>query len=78
LPAAKIRRYGLLMKIILNGEPRDLTQATSIAALLTELGIAPKGVAVERNLLIVPKSRYDETVLEDGDVLEIIQFVGGG
>jgi sulfur carrier protein len=49
-----------------------------VAAFLDSLGLPQKGVAVERNREIVPKSRYVETVLQAGDRIEIVQFVGGG
>jgi len=66
------------MQIVLNGEPRALAAETSVAALLKELGIDPRKVAVERNLEIVPKSTFETTVLGDGDRLEIVHFIGGG
>lgn len=46
--------------------------------MLSDLGIDRRNVGVERNLAIVPKSKYDETTLIDGDRIEIVQFVGGG
>jgi sulfur carrier protein len=47
-------------------------------ALITELGLDPRKVAVERNLEIVPRSLHADTALADGDRIEIVQFVGGG
>lgn len=70
------------MQIILNGAPREVDQGTTLAVLLDELSEAtgrdPRGVAVERNLEIVPRSEHAFTVLEEGDQLELVQFVGGG
>lgn len=66
------------MDIIINGEPRPLTPATTVAALLEARGLAGKRVAVERNGEIVPKSRHAETTLAAGDRIEIVVAVGGG
>jgi len=66
------------MQITLNGEPRTVPEGLSVAGLLRELDIAPRKVAVERNLEIVPKSAYDTTPVEDGDRFEIVHFIGGG
>ena len=66
------------MQLVLNGESHDVSEGLTIAQFLAELGIPEKGVAVERNLEIVPKSSFAEQRLSAGDRLEIIQFVGGG
>jgi thiazole synthase len=50
----------------------------SIAAMLGQLGLDPRKVAVERNLEIVPRSSLSEVCVEDGDAFEIVHFVGGG
>lgn len=65
------------LSLTVNGESRRTTAAT-IAALVTELGLKPEKVAVERNGVIVPRSTLGEAPLGDGDVLEIVHFVGGG
>lgn len=65
------------MNIEVNGEAR-VVKAGTILALVEELGLNPKKVAVERNLEIVPRSLHGETALADGDRIEIVQFVGGG
>ena len=65
------------ISLTVNGEPRR-TGAATIAALVGELGLKPQKVAVERNGLIVPRSTLGEAPLADGDVLEIVHFVGGG
>lgn len=64
--------------IVVNGEPRELGQAMSVAGLLAELGLDGRKVAVERNAAIVPRSAYDATMLMPGDSLEIVHFIGGG
>jgi thiamine biosynthesis protein ThiS len=66
-----------MTSIRVNGEDVEVA-ANTVAALLAELSLAPRKIAVERNLEIVPKSRYDSTQLNAGDRIEIVQFVGGG
>ena len=63
--------------ITLNGEPRTLPPG-SIADLVRSIELDPAKVAVERNLAIVPRSALGETMLAEGDALEIVHFVGGG
>ncbi len=63
--------------ITVNGAERR-TDAATIAALLRELALQPAKVAVEHNGTIVPRSTYEEAPLGEGDVLEIVHFVGGG
>src|SRR5690606_24436097 len=65
------------LNLVVNGEPRR-SSARTIAALVGELGLSPEKVAVERNGTIVPRSTLGEAPLADGDVLEIVHFVGGG
>ena len=64
-------------QIQLNGEPRQVTAAT-ILALVEELSLDPRKVAVERNLESVPKSLHGATPVAEGDRIELVQFVGGG
>ena len=66
-----------MMRIVLNGEDRSI-EASTIATLIAEIGLEARKIAVERNREIVPKSQYDATVLQDGDQIEIVHFVGGG
>ncbi|MEL7540213.1 MAG: sulfur carrier protein ThiS [Pseudomonadota bacterium] len=66
------------MQIFLNGESRNVDPGTSIEALVLTLADDPRGIAIERNLEIVPKAEHGETLLQDGDRLEVVQFVGGG
>ncbi len=60
-----------------NGEELDVAGKT-VAEYLSTTNYDPKRIAVERNGDIVFKSQYAETVLEDGDCLEVVSFVGGG
>ena len=66
------------MNVTINGELRSFDAALTVEALLTQIGIDPRKVAVERNLEIVPKSAYGQTVVGEGDKLEIVHFIGGG
>lgn len=65
------------MRIQVNGDMRDVA-AHTVLGLVEELGFDVRKVAVERNLAIVPRSLHAETPLEDGDRIELVQFVGGG
>ncbi len=65
------------MRIQVNGDTRDVAAGT-ILALVDELGLDPRKVAVERNLEIVPRSLHATTALAEGDRIELVQFVGGG
>ena len=60
-----------------NGEPKDIAGKT-IAEYLATTNYDMKRIAVERNGDIVSKAQYSETVLKDGDSIEIVSFVGGG
>jgi sulfur carrier protein len=66
------------MRVLVNGAPRDVAEGSTIGALLSELGLAERPVAVERNTEIVPRAQHAATLLHDGDSLEVVQFVGGG
>jgi sulfur carrier protein len=69
------------MKLQINGEDRDFNDAPSLftlAALVESLGMKADRVAVELNRDIVPRDRWAETRLTDGDRLEVVHFVGGG
>ncbi len=66
------------MNVVINGEERAFAAPLSVEALLRELGIDPRKVAVERNLEIVPKSTYGAVMVGEGDRLEVVHFIGGG
>jgi thiazole synthase len=65
------------LTLTVNGEPRH-TSAATVADLVRELGLDPAKVAVERNGEIAPRSTLGQIALAEGDVLEIVHFVGGG
>jgi sulfur carrier protein len=66
-----------MVSVSVNGVARDVA-ASSVADLVAALGLAGKRIAVERNGEIVPRSRYAQTPLANGDRLEIVGAVGGG
>ena len=66
------------MNLTVNGDARDVPDSLTVRELLEHLSV-PKGrVAVEVNLKVVPKARFEEHRLVEGDRLEIVTFVGGG
>ncbi len=67
-----------LLQITLNGERRTVAKGLTVEQLLLDLQIAVLGVAVERNRLVVRRAEHAACLLQDGDVVEIVQFVGGG
>jgi thiamine biosynthesis protein ThiS len=66
------------MQVRINGEPRSFDRAMSVRDLIETLGLGPETVAVERNREIVTRDRFDAVQIEEGDQLEIVEFVGGG
>ena len=66
------------MEIILNGEPYDVDQPLTIVALLERLEIDARRVAVEHNLTIIKRDRFPDVIVDEGDQVEIVNFVGGG
>ncbi len=66
------------MKIHINGEQKEITDGLSVAVLLDELEIRSARVVVELNRAIISREAQESTSLKDGDVLEIVHFVGGG
>lgn len=66
------------VKIVMNGEPREIESGLTVARLLDVLEMQPRFLAVERNFELVPRTRHAECVLEDGDKIEIVTLVGGG
>ncbi|MFL5277551.1 MAG: sulfur carrier protein ThiS [Myxococcales bacterium] len=66
------------MRAQVNGDPVELPEGLSVADLLRHLGVRAERVAVERNGRVVRRARHVEEKLAEGDVLEIVTFVGGG
>jgi len=67
-----------MIHVLVNGKAHRFEQPLEIAALLARLELSGKKIAVERNGEIVPKSAHAQTLLADGDQLEIVVAVGGG
>jgi thiamine biosynthesis protein ThiS len=66
------------VKITINGKTETADGATTLADLLARLRLEPRRVAVEINEDLVPRARFPETTIYDGDRIEIVTFVGGG
>jgi sulfur carrier protein len=66
------------MNLLVNGQPREAAERTTIRRLLEELELPTRGIAVEVNQRVVPRQRHAEHELADGDRLEIVSLVGGG
>jgi len=64
--------------VVVNDEPRELSEGATVADLVAGLGLGPRRIAVELNRAVVPRASYAATVLRDGDAVEVIHFVGGG
>lgn len=66
------------VRLTVNGEARSVAAGASVDDLLGSLALDARKVAVERNLAIVPRSAYAQTLLVAGDRIEIVHFIGGG
>jgi sulfur carrier protein len=66
------------MQIRVNGEPVELPAGCTVAALLERIHLQPARVAIERNQDIVPRAEWAAAALNEGDQIEIVNFVGGG
>jgi sulfur carrier protein len=70
--------YSIGMDLFINGEKKSFADALSLAQLVEQLDMKGDRVAVELNRQIVPRAQWIDTLLKDGDRLEIVHFVGGG
>ncbi len=66
------------MRIKLNGDPYDVPGPITVSELLARLGVDGRRVAVEHNLVVLKRAVFEQTAIEDGDEVEIVNFVGGG
>jgi thiamine biosynthesis protein ThiS len=66
------------MTIRVNGDPHEIGGPLSVSALLQQLEIDARRVAVELNMAVVKKAAYESSVIKEGDEVEIVNFVGGG
>jgi thiamine biosynthesis protein ThiS len=66
------------LQIEVNGEPRDVLASITIQELIRHLALAPERLAIELNQQVVRRADWPQTILKEGDRLEIVHFVGGG
>ena len=66
------------LTITLNGEPFEIAEPVTVSALLAQLQIDARRVAVEHNLVVLKRATFDQVVVKEGDQVEIVNFVGGG
>lgn len=66
------------MRVQLNGESREVTERTTLEALISELSLTPARIAIELNQQVVRRDKWGATILAEGDRIEIVHFVGGG
>jgi len=66
------------MQIMVNGEMRTVSDGLTVSALLEHLGLQPEATVVERNGDILERGVFSATALANGDVIELVRFVGGG
>jgi sulfur carrier protein len=66
------------VQVTINGESREIPTALTLTGLVEHLGLTDGPVAIERNREVVPRAEHARVHVEEGDVLEIVHFVGGG
>ncbi len=66
------------LRVQVNGEIRNVADHSTLSDLVDELSLAPARIAVELNGEVVRRNKWTETVLSEGDRLEVVHFVGGG
>ena len=66
------------MEIIVNGEKKEATPGMSVTEYVTSIGFNPETVVVEYNSRILAREDYNSQIIEDGCILELIRFIGGG
>ena len=67
-----------MMKIAINGEIREFRVGVTLAEVIQQLGLEGKVMAAAKNMQIVKQDKWDDTILKDGDKIELLDFVGGG
>ncbi len=66
------------MRVVVNGQEREVASGSTVAGLVQEFRFKPEHIAIEINCELVPRKTYADTVLRDGDQVEIVTLVGGG
>ena len=67
-----------VVTITLNGDPLEVARPLTVSELLAQLEIDPRRIAVEHNLVVLKRTAFDQTIVNAGDQIEIVNFVGGG
>ena len=73
-----VQEIGVPVKITLNGDLHEVAGPLTVSALLSQLEIDSRRVAVEHNLTVLKRALYESTMINEGDQIEIVNFVGGG
>ncbi len=68
----------MTLKIYINGEEKEFGSESTIFDIVSTMDVNPRKIAVEKNKEIIPKSTYKNETISSGDVIEIVDFVGGG
>ena len=66
------------MRIVVNGEQKDIPEGLTVAALIREMGLARAACAAEVNRTLIPKREHEQRALKEGDTVELVTLVGGG
>ncbi len=66
------------MNILLNGETKQISAGCTVHELLCQISCDPNRVAVELNLIVVPREQFSHTLLQENDQVEVVHFIGGG
>jgi thiamine biosynthesis protein ThiS len=66
------------IQVFINGKKKEICDNNNLISLLNFLEIDENGIAIEINLIVIPKSQYKNTIIQNNDKIEIVQFIGGG
>ena len=66
------------IQVFINGKKKEICDNNNLISLLNFLEIDENGLAIEINLIVIPKSQYKNTIIQNNDKIEIVQFIGGG
>ena len=66
------------MDVVINGEPQAIPEGATVASVLAQLDLPPRGIAVALDREVIPRGQWDRTVLGDGSRLEVVRAVQGG
>ena len=66
------------MKILINGETKDLPEGVTLSQMIERLSLPPRRMAIELNKRVIRRQDWETTKLEERDAIEIVHFVGGG